>query len=107
MSEDMLNKFVEIESSAKKMLADARLEAAHVDSRAKADISAVRDESSGRKARERNDILKRAAREAEAEIEKIRKDLSVSVKKMKGASEPRLAGAKDLVLKEMKRKLCL
>ncbi len=107
MAKEVLNKILELESKAEKILEDARLEAAHVERGSKEKKEDIITQSAEEKKKKREQVLKKAGAKAQAEIKSINDDLKLTLKGVEKRAKKNIKQAKELVVKEMKKKLCL
>ena|GEM_PF-2416137 len=107
MAKEVLNKIVEIEAKARKIVDDARLAAAHIESESRKKAKALEEESLTKQKEQRIQLINKAKASARARIKVISDELTTSAKAIEKKAKPAIKKAKDLVLKEMKKSLCL
>jgi vacuolar-type H+-ATPase subunit H len=107
LAKEVLSKILEIEEKARDVIEQARIEAARTADGAKSKSESLETEFLAEMKKKRKEILNRAKAEADAEIKKIQKDLTQSIREIEKRAKPNLSKAKDLIAKEMKKKLCL
>ena len=107
MAKEILDKIREIETQAEKIIEDARLEAARMENSTKEKAVSLKERSVEKQEENRSDTIRQARIEAEKEIKAIKENLILSIKGTEKRAKPNIKKAKDLVVKEMKKRLCL